>query len=165
MFGKRKQLRAFTLIELILVMAIIALMAAIVAPSLREFSLARRTKDSAALVVGLAEYARTQAMSEGRTYRLNFDPSARQVWLTAQDGATFGPPNNEYGQRFSLSDGVAMTVDIAQQKDGQYVQFQPSGRTQTANINLTGPMGDTVQIACASATELYRVVPTGEGTP
>jgi prepilin-type N-terminal cleavage/methylation domain-containing protein len=152
----------FTLIELVLVMSIIALMAAIIAPSLRQFSMGRRTKDSAALVVGLAEYARTAAMSEGRTYRLNFDPVQRQVWLTAQDGATFSPPSNEYGERYSLADGVNMSVDLTHQQDGQYVQFSPSGRTQTVHVTLTGPLGDTVQLACASATEVLAVVPAGQ---
>jgi len=161
----RSNFRAFTLVELILVLGIIALVAAMVAPSLRGFAAGRRTKDSATLIVGLAQYARTAAMSEGRVYRLNFDPSARQVWLTAQSGAVFAPPTNEYGQRFSLAQGVQMDLDVAQQQDGRYVQFQPSGRTDTAHVHLTGQFGDKVEVACASATEMFRVVPAGEASP
>jgi prepilin-type N-terminal cleavage/methylation domain-containing protein len=162
MHKREIQSRGFTLLELMLVMALIALMAAVVAPTLRGFAEGRRTKDSAALIVGIAQYGRTAAMSEGRVYRMNFDPTAGQVWLTAENGTAFQAPTGEYGQRFDLMDGVKMSVDVAPQQDGQYVQFQPTGRTGTAHIVLTGPRGDTIEVACATATETFHVLTPSE---
>jgi prepilin-type N-terminal cleavage/methylation domain-containing protein len=156
------QSRGFTLIELMLVMALIVIMSAIIAPTLRGFALGRRTKDSAAMIVGVAQYGRTAAMSEGRVYRLNFDPTAGQVWLTAENGTQFQPPTGEYGERFQVQDGVKFSVDVAPQQDGQYIQFQPTGRTDTAHIVLTGPRGDTIEVACATPTETFHVLTPAE---
>src|SRR3954469_22536616 len=76
---------AFTLLELILVMTILTLVVTLLAPSLRGFGIGRANHNAATMVVSLAKYARTQAASEGRTYRLNLDPQSRAFWLTAED--------------------------------------------------------------------------------
>lgn len=145
-------------------MTLIVLMAATIAPTFRGFAQGRRTKDSAAMIVGVAQYGRTAAMSEGRIYRLNFDTAGGQVWLTAENGTAFQSPSGEYGERFALQDGVKMSVDIPPQPDGQYVQFQPTGRSGTAHILLTGPRGDTIEVACATPTEMFHVLTPGEVT-
>ena len=111
---------AFTLIELIMVMAILVLVASVIAPSLRGFGIGRKTNDAGRMILGLAQYARTQSEAEGRTYRLNLDQSARAVWLTADTGgAVFAAPTNEFGDRYSLPDGVQMSVTVNPQPNAQ----------------------------------------------
>ena len=101
----------FTLLELIMVMLIMAILAGLLVPSLTTFAAGRRTHNAATLVLGLANYARSQAISQGTVYRLNFN--ADTVWLTQQREGRFQPPQSDYGQRFPLPDGVRMTVDVA----------------------------------------------------
>jgi prepilin-type N-terminal cleavage/methylation domain-containing protein len=105
----------FTLIELILVMVIMAVAAALVIPSLRGFTIARTTDNATTLILSLAEYARVQAVSEGRDYRLNFDTQSETVWLTVLDDGTYGPPNNDYNEHFKLPKGMVMTVSVVPQ--------------------------------------------------
>jgi prepilin-type N-terminal cleavage/methylation domain-containing protein len=177
--------RAFTLIELIFVMAIMAVVVGLIAPSLRGFALGRRTYNTASTLLGLTQYAHSQAISEGRIYRLNFDAGSRSFWLTADSGGSFTAPSNDFGQRFQAESNATMEVDIAPrviplneqdgstpgmpppprtsgQQGGQYVEFQPSGRTDTAKVYLRDNLGTTIEIACESATEPFRIVPAAE---
>ncbi len=113
--------RAFTLLELILVMLIIAIAAAVVVPSLTEFAVGRSTENAAQQIVNLAQYARTQSISEGRTFRLNFDTQADKIWLTARKEGTFQPPGNDFGQKYSLAEGMKMSVQIQPQPNTQLI--------------------------------------------
>ncbi len=154
----------FTLVELILVLVILTIIVGSIAPSLRGFGVGRTRNDSAGLIVGLAQYARQQAVAEARTYRLNFDPPARAFWITADAGdGTFQAPANDYGKRFEVPDGMTMDVDVPLQPDGQYVQFRASGRTDPAQIKITDRLGGTTQIACSSATEMFAIQPLHPG--
>jgi|ERR1700722_11592886 len=153
---------AFTLIELLMVMAIIAIVAALLAPRLVGFTLGRSSSNTARMIVSLTNYARSQAISEGRTYRLNFDSAAKQFFLTAQDGAQYDAPNNDFGQKVTLPDGITAAVQFPQEQDGAYVQFQPTGRTEQAQIRLTDQLSRITEIDCGSPTELFRILPASE---
>lgn len=154
----------FTLLELILVMLILTMVVAIAAPSLRNFTIGRNNDNAATLIVSLADYARTQAASEGRVYRLNVDPDNRKLWLTAANGSSYETPNNDYGQKFELVEGTKVRTDIKQRQDGTYVEFNPGGRAEAAKIWLVDKTGGEMEIACESPTDAFKVVPTEEMT-
>jgi len=159
---RRSNFSGFTLLELVFVLVILAVLAAMVAPSLRSFGIGRSNEDTATLLVGLAGYAHTQSASEGRVYRLNFDVPGRAFWLTAQQGAAFVPPTNDFGRRCTAADGVAqMSVDLQPRPDGDYVEFQPTGLTDPApvQIRLIDKLGGSVGVACLSSTETFQVLP------
>ena len=143
-------------------MMIIAIAAALLAPSLVSFQAGRANNNSATLILSLAGYARTQAVSEGRTYRLNVDPSKNVVWLTAGNAGVFTGLTNDYGQEFSISAASQLKTDIVQRTDGDYVEFQSNGRTEPAKIWLTDRYDRTVEVACDSATEMFHIVPVAE---
>jgi type II secretion system protein H len=153
---------AFTLIELLMVMAIIAIVAGLLAPRLVGFTLGRSASNTARMIVSLTNYARSQSISEGRTYRLNFDSAAKQFFLTAQDGAQYDAPTSDFGQKLTLPDGITAAVQFPQEQDGVYVQFQPTGRTEQAQIRLTDQLSRITEIDCGSPTELFRILPASE---
>ncbi|HVE27996.1 MAG TPA: prepilin-type N-terminal cleavage/methylation domain-containing protein, partial [Sporichthya sp.] len=78
---RRTHPAGFTLLELILVMAIIAIIVAMASPMLRGFGEARRADNCAAEIVALSDWARTQAITRGAAFRLNLDPNSRTYWL------------------------------------------------------------------------------------
>lgn len=144
----------FTLIELVLVMVIIAIVAGMLAPALAQFTAGRAVGNLARQIVGLAQYAHTQAIGEARTYRLNFDPGSRQYWLTADDGGgTFNPPPGEYGSRYTAPAGIAMQVQVTPQPNTdlllsqlQSVQQQAVPKSgQLLNGQQAGAAGSTMQ--------------------
>ena len=128
-------------------------------PSLKGFFAMRRIEDTAARIVALAKYAKSQAVCEGRTYRLNFDLINKTYWLTVQDKGTFRELEMNLGRIFMLPGDVRMEVsDLTSDGVIRYAQFNPSGRISPGTILLTGPRGDQLHIMCRSATESYVVV-------
>ena len=156
---------AFTLIELLLVLLILTFVVAMVGPQLRGFTAGRTTRNTANSILAMTHYARTQAVTQGLTYRLNYDGQARSLWISYQSGNADVKPGNDFATPLNLADSIKIDTDIPNKQDGsQYIEFHPTGRTEPATITLTDNFGATVQIACSSATELFRIVPPSEVT-
>src|SRR3954464_14826661 len=83
--------RAFTLIELMLVLLVIAIALGTVAPSLRGHSRTSRLRDTAEQFVTLTRLARTRAMSTGQPHRIVIDAANRRCVLAVQSGQQFNP--------------------------------------------------------------------------
>jgi prepilin-type N-terminal cleavage/methylation domain-containing protein len=151
----------FTLLELILVMVVICTVLAVAAPSLRGFFASRQTADEASRIVALAQFARSQAVTEGRVYRLNFDLERGFYWLTTQRGGTFVALDNELGRRFPLPAGMrAGWLD----EERDHIAFYADGGTDAATLQLVGLQGEVLEVTCSSPAEGYRVVdPTEAG--
>jgi prepilin-type N-terminal cleavage/methylation domain-containing protein len=94
-----KQRRAFTLFELILVCAVLALLAAIVVPSLEVQSADSRVIAGADMVKGRLAEAQSRAVEEGRAYRFEIVDSTKCRVVPdgggPVQGATGVPPDPE----------------------------------------------------------------------
>jgi prepilin-type N-terminal cleavage/methylation domain-containing protein len=169
---RHSNLAGFTLIELILVLLILTIMVAIAAPSLRGFGIGRRSNEVATQIVSLANWAHSQSVSEGKVYRLSFDLPGRAFAVQVQETGEFKVAHNEYGDTIYLPDGMtirferdtlpAPTGNQSQTTDATYVDFRPDGRTDPARVFLTDKLGNQIEIACISATELFHVLKPGE---
>ena len=125
----RSRRRGFSLLELTLAMLIMAVVLAMVAPTLRGFAASRQVKDTAAFIVALTKWARMQAISQGRTYRLYMDLDLREYWLEVQRGANFEELEVDYGQRFTVPEGVTIEwIESGTAERNGYLRFEPSGR-------------------------------------
>lgn len=90
MFSKRQQNRAtsgMTLIELILVMAVLATVLAIAAPSLSRFFSGRDLQEEVRRFIALTKFARSEAVSRGVMMELWIDPDLRAYGLQPQGAA------------------------------------------------------------------------------
>ena len=156
--------KGFTLLELILVMVIISTVLAMAAPSLRGFFSSRKTHDAAANILSLIRYARTYAISEGRTYRLNFDYNKGVYWLTSNLEGTFDVLNNEFGREFLLPDDTTVELEKQGDKDDKEacITFYPQGMCESGTITLTDRRGDKIEITSLSPAETYRIVESEE---
>jgi type II secretion system protein H len=164
MYESRRKSSGFTLLELIVVLVILAMVSALVAPSMRAFTVGQTTDNAAQQIVVLARYARTQSITEGNSYRLNFDPQGGAYWLSSSAAGVYKDLPGEYGEHLTLPVGATMRTDLTRQTDGTYVTFQSTGRADVAHIWISDKQGKTVEVACTSATELYRILPLEEMT-
>ncbi len=177
----------FTLLEMILVMVVITIVLSMAAPSLSGFARSRPIFDASVKFVSLSDYARSQAVAEGRVYRLNLDTETGRFWLTAQEGGAFKELGQGMGRVFRLPDetradwiehpsrtaeasppeflsmGSAESLVPRDSGDNEYIEFQPDGSAETAVIRLTDRKNNRLDITSSSPTDRFRVV-TSTGT-
>lgn len=152
-----------TLLELILVLMILSTVLAMAAPSLRGFFTSRRGDDAAAQILALTQYARSQAVSEGVVYRLNFDVQERTYWLTAQKAGAYEPLDTEVGRTFALSKDLVLQLENeVQENRGRFLEFSPYGTVTAATIRLIDRKGRALEISCPTVTESFSITECDE---
>jgi type II secretion system protein H len=158
--------RAFTLFELVLVLAIIAIVVGVTTLSLSGFVQGRELADTATRFIAVTRYARTQAVCQATVYRLNIDPQQNRWWLTRADdsGTNFVVADSTGDSDATLSDKLQIDCAFPLQAGTQVIDFEPGGKTDPGTITLRGPRGGSIQITCDSPFDVYHVVPKG-GTP
>jgi prepilin-type N-terminal cleavage/methylation domain-containing protein len=160
---RRHGTRAFTLLELIVVLGLVGVLLALASPSLKGFMGTRQTADTADEIGALTHLASSRAAAQGTPYRLNFDPQAGQYWLTMQEQGQFVNLGTEFGRRFNVPTGVGITLRRPAGTEARlYIEFQPSGRAEEVTIEIQGQRGEVFRVVCESATEAFHVVAPNE---
>lgn len=152
----------FTLLELVLVMILICTALAISAPDLRGYSAGSRMKNSAREVLALTNYARTQAASDGRVYRLSFDGTDGYSVMAQGDDGQFALLGNEMGRTFHLPDGVKVQVTAEDGTPADHIDFYPDGRADVARVHLSHDETD-LWILSLAPSERFRITTSVEG--
>src|SRR5947208_16440949 len=125
MKSRPKHLRpAFTLLELVLVLLILTIAMAIASPSLRNFWKANRVKDAGEQLSYITRLARTQAISDGATYRLGIDQGGTgyALYMQQAEGFVLIPSDN-----FSLPEDTHVEVTKADGSSADHIDFFPNG--------------------------------------
>jgi prepilin-type N-terminal cleavage/methylation domain-containing protein len=151
--------KGFTLLELIVVMLILSTVLAMAAPSLRGFFGSRQLQDTAAQILALTQFARSQAISEGIIYRLNFNTTQRIYWLTAWRKGNFEVLRTSLGQTYTLPKDMVMELDkLEQDSSDMYVEFKPEGTVTAGTIRLIDRGGRTLEVTCLTVTESFCII-------
>lgn len=151
--------KGFTLLELILVMLILSTVLAMAAPSLRGFFTSRKIHDTAAQILALTQLARSQAISEGIIYRLNFDTRERTYWLTAQQSGAYKIPQTGFGRKYELpKDMVLELEDVVQEEKDVFLSFTPQGTVTPGTVRLIDKRGQALEVTCPTVTESFSIV-------
>jgi Tfp pilus assembly protein FimT len=125
---------------------------------LQGFFASRQINDAAAQILALTQFARSQAISEGIVYRLNFDAQRRTYWLTAQQTGAFEKLETEFGQVFDLPKDMAMELEDLDKEDRDiFLAFTPYGTVTAGTVRLIDRRGRALEVTCPSATEPYSI--------
>ena len=150
--------KGFTLLELILAMVILSTVLAMAGPSLRGFFASRKTHDTAAQILALTQFARSQAISEGIIYRLNFDTRQRTYWLTAQQAGAYEELKTEFGRVFELPKDIVMELEeMDQEEDETFLKFTPQGTVTAGTVRLIDRAGRALEITSPTVTESFSI--------
>ncbi len=162
---RRGQPRAFTLLELVLVMVVVCAVLAVVAPSLRGLWSGRRADDAAYQLLAVANWAHTQAITDRQVYRLSIDRQANRYVLTTQEQGSFVPLGKEIGRVFELPEDMRLNL-IRGDGNGNvdHVNFYPSGRADPAIIEISPPQGEAIRIICKTPTEIFHIQTAAEAS-
>ncbi|HEX3797342.1 MAG TPA: prepilin-type N-terminal cleavage/methylation domain-containing protein [Verrucomicrobiae bacterium] len=121
--------RAFTLIELMLVMVLLTIVISLVVPQLETFFAGRTLNSEVQQFVALTHYGQSRAASEGVPMLLWVDPGAGQYGLEQEPGYNDTDPKSV---EYSVGEGVKIGIPkngIKAVKRGkmQGIHFSPDG--------------------------------------
>jgi prepilin-type N-terminal cleavage/methylation domain-containing protein len=150
---------AFTLLELVLVLTILAILLVAVAPALRGFANGRRPGNAATEFLALTRLAHSDAIARGSTYRILVDPAHGRWWL-ADDESGSSPVEGDMGHVFLTPDGVKISTNAPAVNGVPTLEFSPDGQTTPSEVTFTGPE-TAVEVICTSASGGYRVQNAG----
>ena len=141
--------------ELVLVLMLITICMAMAAPSLRNFWKGNRAKDAGDQLAYITRLARTQAVSDGATYRLGIDAGGKGYALYVQqaEGFVISPSNN-----YSLPEDTHIEVTKADGSSADHIDFFPNGRTEPGTIRVMSAGYNEIVLVCPSPTETFSVV-------
>jgi type II secretion system protein H len=123
----------FTLIELILVLAILAGMVAFVAPSLSRSSRARMLEQEALRLVAVTEMARSEAISQGVAMAVFVDAQSQAYGLEAASTGS----GVEVRKEFTLEETLHFeTVATTSSKQGRVITFTPEGVPTVESVEV-----------------------------
>jgi type II secretion system protein H len=125
----------FTLVELILVMALLAVIAAFSAPSLARSLRQRNLDGEAARLLALSEYGRDEAVSQGVPMTVWIDPNGQRMGVepkTGYDG------DDARSRSFTLDRDIHFEVDRGVTQNGvvDVMEFGPDGAPSPTSIDV-----------------------------
>ena len=124
----------FTLVELIFVMALLTIVAALAAPSLSRSMRQRNLDGEAARFLAATEYARDEAVSQGVPMTVWIDPAAQRFGVEPKTGYEGSTTRD---REFAVNPDVQFEIPIVATKGGviEAVEFQPDGSPGTSSLD------------------------------
>lgn len=115
---------AFTLFELLVVCALISVMLAVAAPTLKNSMLTDPLKASSRQVIGLIKAVREKAIRDQQTYVITFDLSGNRIWYRQGSAAAPEEPEEVKTDALKLVQPVRI-VDIWTKSEGKMNEGRP----------------------------------------
>jgi Tfp pilus assembly protein FimT len=130
------------LLELILVLILISVAWLVAAPSLRGFVHGRDAANAATHVLAMTQYARAQAIAQGRPFRLYVDSRENACWLTAQRAGVFTEVAAEVANRWTVPEGTSVQLVLMSEQTPTGSQGNGLQSTQLSSA-MSGMFGHT----------------------
>ena len=174
MFGRRPTIPpavrrrvAMTLIELIVVMGLLAIVAAISAPSLAPFFRGRALDEDARRLLVLTRFARSEAISAGAPMEVWVDAEAGEYGVRAQAGYE----SAEESERVLFQLGRDLTIEVGEGEEEaedlvaiRYLSDGTRDDASAASLALSNGRGESKRIELAENGFAYELADTESGS-
>ena len=121
----------FTLVELIVVMTLLAIMAALCAPAMSRSIRARNLNGEAARFIAATEYGRDEAVSQGVPMTVWIDPATQRFGVEPRAGFEGIESRN---REFAVNADIHFEMDSTAAGIVQAVEFTPDGVPTVASL-------------------------------
>lgn len=158
--------KAFTLLELILIMIILCTVLAMAAPSLRGFFSSRQLNDISEQILVMTRYAKIQSIFQGRNYRVNFEINSdrRRCWLSVLNESQYELLETGFGNDFQLPSDIKVTFENVLEEEGvYYFEFNPAGYSKAGYVRLQDNQDNIMEVVCYSPSEYFEIVEIVDG--
>lgn len=153
----------FTLIELILVLAIMAILVALAAPSMRGWSKGAKLRDATDQLLAVTQAARTDAINTASISLLEVNNSGLSYRIVKIDAQGLSQPlAGEFGQTVTVNDHLRIGLQRLDGVDGP-ILFYPDGRVTPAVISVSADWGEVVDVTSPTPASLFRVQTAAAG--
>lgn len=153
MRGRTTHRRAFTLLELIVVMTILSAVFAICSPQLSRFMRGRDVQEQIRRTLVLTRWARSEAISQGVRMEVWFDPekNAYGIGPVVNDTTTAGAPSEEQ----QCDDRLSFEIDDGKlDKDGRAaIRYWPDGTLDVESLERVVFYEEDEEAATLALTE------------
>jgi prepilin-type N-terminal cleavage/methylation domain-containing protein len=144
--------RAFSLVEMLVVLAIIAMIMAISVPFTSDFGKGLRIKTTSRAIAGVLAAAKSNAMTLRKNFTVVFNVKESKYWIEDDTGRV-------YEKKYSLPGSIKFEVKDNNEEDpitfeNDKVVFGPSGSLECegGSIVFTDKQGDARTISVAKST-------------
>jgi len=177
----RRPVRAFTLVELLLVMTLLIIVISLGAPTLKRFFQGRSIQSEAGRLLALTRNGQTRAVSEGIPMLLWLDAKERSYGLTAEPGYSDIDPR---AVEFALDRDLELEIASSRRpatlvgtaanrrktttpesvtgvaRNRPAIRFQADGsiaETSPESVRITGKNGETVVVTLSRLGSSYEI--------
>ena len=151
--------KGFTLIEVMIVLALIAILSSIAMPSLRGFAASTRLKSTAHAIRDMLNFARDMAITERAAHLVVFDLTTNRYWLASNETFNLGDPSTPVTA--SPSSSLPAQQPTAGQGNTALQQISPS-RTN-AILGIPQTPGHNVSLARMITNHNFQTIEIDTG--
>lgn len=180
MTRRGRNTKAFTVLELLLVMVVIAVVGVLVLPAVSNATASGRVEHQARAVLALARKAHALSAAEGRTYLLVIDSEKNEVRLarsrdplaepTDEDDPELDVPATQprwaqparFFEDVQLEQATLGEEEVDLSGDPIKIAFAPSGEAEDIRLVFLGPAGERRVVTIDAVLGVARIVPVGE---
>jgi general secretion pathway protein H len=136
--------RGFTLLELVVVLAIVSLLAAAIGGSAGSFLSTMEYRDTVRELSSAAKKARLQSRSQGRPIDLVIDPTGNRFALTDQPEKLESEDYQPLAAGLSI--GLVFAAEVGPGANMGAIRFYPAGGSSGGEITIERPSGDGTRL-------------------